>query len=72
MDPRGGGEEPGIDQGFGDPASHADFWNKTQTIVEDARGFSGAHIALTIDCGVNDSLVQSNRTLHERLTGRAA
>ena len=66
VDPRGCEDEPGIDQGFGDPASHADFWNNA-AIVENARSFSGAHIALTIDCGVNDSLVQSNRTLHERL-----
>jgi len=66
VDPRGCEDEPGIDQVFGDPASHADFWNNA-AIVENARSFSGAHIALTIDCGVNDSLVQSNRTLHERL-----
>lgn len=66
VDPRGCEDEPGIDQVFGDPARHADFW-KNEAIVANARSFSSAHIALTIDCGVNDSLVQSNRTLHERL-----
>ncbi|MGF6573110.1 S-formylglutathione hydrolase FrmB [Paraburkholderia sp. GAS333] len=66
VDPRGCEDEPGIEQVFGDPARHADFWNN-EAIIENARNFSGAHIALTIDCGVNDSLVQSNRTLHERL-----
>ncbi|MDR8395779.1 MULTISPECIES: alpha/beta hydrolase [Paraburkholderia] len=66
VDPRGCEDEPGIDQVFGDPARHADFWNN-EAIVENARSFGAAHIALTIDCGVNDSLVQSNRTLHERL-----
>jgi S-formylglutathione hydrolase FrmB len=66
VDPRGCEDEPGIDRVFGDPTRHADFWNN-EAIVENARSFGNAHIALTIDCGVNDSLVQSNRTLHERL-----
>jgi S-formylglutathione hydrolase FrmB len=66
VDPRGCENEPGIEQVFGDPARDAGFWN-SEAIVENARSFGDAHIALTIDCGVNDSLVQSNRTLHERL-----
>jgi S-formylglutathione hydrolase FrmB len=66
VDPRGCEDEPGINRVFGDPTRHADFWNN-EAIVENARSFGNAHIALTIDCGVNDSLVQSNRTLHERL-----
>lgn len=66
VDPRGCEDEPGIDQVFGDPARHADFWNN-EAIVEHASSFGNAHIALTIDCGVNDPLVQSNRMLHERL-----
>jgi S-formylglutathione hydrolase FrmB len=66
VDPRGSEDEPGIEQVFGDPDHDAGFWN-SEAIVENAGGFSDAHIALTIDCGVNDSLVQSNRTLHERL-----
>jgi S-formylglutathione hydrolase FrmB len=66
VDPRGCEDEPGIDQVFGDPTRHADFWNN-EAIVENARYFGNAHIALTIDCGVNDSLVESNRMLHERL-----
>ncbi|QQC67191.1 alpha/beta hydrolase [Paraburkholderia ginsengisoli] len=66
VDPRGSEDEPGIEQVFGDPGRDAGFWN-SEAIVENARGFGNAHIALTIDCGVNDSLVESNRTLHERL-----
>ncbi|MEX3670070.1 alpha/beta hydrolase [Paraburkholderia phenoliruptrix] len=66
VDPRGCEDEPGIDQVFGDPAGHADFWNR-EAIVEHARSFASAHIALMIDCGMNDSLVHSNRMLHARL-----
>lgn len=66
VDPRGSEDEPGIADVFGDPARHADFWNN-ETIVANAGTFGSAHIALTIDCGVNDSLVESNRTLHEKL-----
>jgi S-formylglutathione hydrolase FrmB len=66
VDPRGCEDEPGIAKVFGDPARDADFWNSA-AIVENARTLGNAHIALTIDCGVNDSLVESNRTLHERL-----
>jgi S-formylglutathione hydrolase FrmB len=66
VDPRGCENEPGIEQVFGDPARDAGFWS-SEAIVENARSLGDAHIALTIDCGVNDSLVQSNRTLHERL-----
>ncbi|MGF6757147.1 alpha/beta hydrolase [Paraburkholderia sp. GAS42] len=66
VDPRGCKDEPGISHVFGDPARHAAFWN-SNAIVENARSFENAHIALTIDCGVNDSLVKSNRALHERL-----
>ncbi|WP_345814946.1 alpha/beta hydrolase family protein [Paraburkholderia sp. PREW-6R] len=66
VDPRGCEDEPGIDDVFGDPTRHADFWNN-EAIVANARSFGDAHIALTIDCGVDDSLVGSNRTLHERL-----
>ena len=66
VDPRGCEDEPGIDKVFGDPSRDADFWNH-EAIVANARSFGSEHIALTIDCGVNDSLVQSNRTLHERL-----
>jgi S-formylglutathione hydrolase FrmB len=66
VDPRGCENEPGIEQVFGDPARDAGFWN-SEAIIENARSLGDARIALTIDCGVNDSLVQSNRTLHERL-----
>jgi len=66
VDPRGCEDEPGIDQVFGDPARHADFWN-SEAIVEHARSFASAHMALMIDCGTNDSLVHSNRMLHARL-----
>jgi S-formylglutathione hydrolase FrmB len=66
VDPRGCEDEPGINRVFGAPARHAAFWN-SKAIVENAQSFENAHIDLTIDCGVNDSLVQSNRTLHERL-----
>jgi len=66
VDPRGCKDEPGIDQVFGDPSQDADFWNNA-AIVASAQDFAREHIALTIDCGVNDSLVQSNRLLHERL-----
>jgi len=66
VDPRTCEDEPGIDQVFGTPARHAAFWN-SKAIVANAHNFEHAHIDLTIDCGVNDSLVGSNRTLHERL-----
>jgi S-formylglutathione hydrolase FrmB len=66
VDPRGSEDEPGIEEVFGDPSRDAGFWD-SEAIVENARSFDDAHIALTIDCGVNDSLVQSNRMLHERL-----
>lgn len=66
VDPRISEDEPGIDRVFGNPAHHADFWTRN-AIVEDASSFEHAHIALTIDCGVSDFFVQSNRTLHEKL-----
>ncbi|MFT4068443.1 alpha/beta hydrolase [Paraburkholderia sp.] len=66
VDPRGSEDEPGIERVFGDPSRDADFWN-SEAIVANAQDFGREHIALTIDCGVNDSLVQSNRLLHERL-----
>ncbi|MGF6374371.1 S-formylglutathione hydrolase FrmB [Paraburkholderia sp. RAU6.4a] len=66
VDPRGSEDEPGIERVFGDPMQYADFWN-SKAIVASAEDFGRDHIALTIDCGVNDSLVQSNRLLHERL-----
>ncbi|WP_322071779.1 alpha/beta hydrolase [Paraburkholderia bannensis] len=66
VDPRNCEDEPGIDRIFGNPARHADFWTRN-AIVEGANSFEQAHIALTIDCGVSDSFVQSNRTLHEKL-----
>ncbi|CAM2163351.1 putative tributyrin esterase [Paraburkholderia sacchari] len=66
VDPRNCEDEPGIDRVFGNPARHADFWTRN-AIVEDADGFEHAHIALTIDCGVSDYFVQSNRVLHDKL-----
>jgi S-formylglutathione hydrolase FrmB len=66
VDPRNCEDEPGIDRIFGNPARHADFWTRN-AIVEGADTFERAQIALTIDCGVSDSFVQSNRTLHEKL-----
>jgi S-formylglutathione hydrolase FrmB len=66
VDPRASEDEPGIERVFGDPMHDADFWN-SEAIVASAQDFGRNHIALTIDCGVNDSLVQSNRLLHERL-----
>ncbi|WP_322102717.1 alpha/beta hydrolase family protein [Paraburkholderia sp. J41] len=66
VDPRNCEDEPGISDVFGDPARHASFWN-SNAIVENARAFEHAHIALTIDCGVSDFFVQSNRMLHEKL-----
>lgn len=66
VDPRNCEDEPGISDVFGDPEQHASFWNNN-AIIASARTFEHAHIALTIDCGVSDFFVQSNRTLHEKL-----
>jgi S-formylglutathione hydrolase FrmB len=66
VDPRNCEDEPGIGHVFGDPTRHASFWN-SNAIVDSAQDFEHAHIALTIDCGVSDFFVQSNRTLHEKL-----
>jgi putative tributyrin esterase len=66
VDPRVAEDEPGIDRVFGDPVQHAAFWNDS-TIVANAPEFQRHHIDLTIECGVDDSLVESNRVLHERL-----
>jgi S-formylglutathione hydrolase FrmB len=66
VDPRTCEDEPGIAHIFGDPTRHATFWN-SKALVESAQRFENAHIALTIDCGVSDAFVESNRTLHERL-----
>ncbi|MCG5072682.1 alpha/beta hydrolase [Paraburkholderia tagetis] len=66
VDPRNCDDEPGIERVFGDPARHADFWTRN-AIVEGASSFEHAHIALTIDCGVSDYFVQSNRVLHDKL-----
>jgi S-formylglutathione hydrolase FrmB len=66
VDPRNCEDEPGISHIFGDPERHASFWN-SNAIVDSAQDFEHAHIALTIDCGVSDFFVQSNRTLHEKL-----
>lgn len=66
VDPRSVENEPGIDRVFGDPVRHAAFWD-SKAIVASAPHFKDAHIDLTIDCGVNDALVDANRALHERL-----
>ncbi|PXX31150.1 esterase family protein [Burkholderia sp. MS455] len=66
VDPRCCEDEPGIDHVFGDPGRHPSFWNRN-AIVESARTFVRAHLDVTIDCGRDDALVGSNRTLHERL-----
>lgn len=66
VDPRACEDEPGIDRVFGDPARHAAFWNDN-AIVANAREFERNHIDLTLDCGVDDYFVKSNRVLHERL-----
>ncbi|MFC5429841.1 alpha/beta hydrolase [Paraburkholderia denitrificans] len=66
VDPRKCEDEPGIDRVFGDPAEHAAFWN-SNAIVANAREFERDHIDLTIDCGVSDGFVTSNRALHQRL-----
>ncbi|WP_322011812.1 alpha/beta hydrolase family protein [Paraburkholderia sp. J12] len=66
VDPRACEDEPGIDRVFGNPARHAAFWNRN-AIIAGAREFEHAHIDLTIDCGVSDYFVKSNRVLHERL-----
>jgi len=66
VDPRNCEDEPGIDHVFGDPMRHASFWH-SNAVVDSAQDFEHAHIALTIDCGVSDFFVQSNRTLHEKL-----
>lgn len=66
VDPRAAEDEPGIDRVFGDPARHAAFWSNN-AIIASARDFVRKHIDLTIDCGVSDGFVNSNRTLHEKL-----
>lgn len=66
VDPSACADEPGMDRVFGDPAQHAQFWSRS-AIVANARDFGRDHIDLTIDCGVSDGFVASNRALHERL-----
>jgi S-formylglutathione hydrolase FrmB len=66
VDPRSVMNEPGIDDVFGDPTVHAAFWD-SKAIVASAPRFRHANIDLTIECGVNDTFVDANRTLHERL-----
>jgi S-formylglutathione hydrolase FrmB len=66
VDPRVSEDESGIADVFGDPERHASFWNNN-AIVDSAQDFEHAHIALTIDCGVSDYFVQSNRALHDKL-----
>jgi putative tributyrin esterase len=66
VDPRTCEDEPGIDHVFGDPVRHPSFWNRN-AIVDDADTFERAHIAVTLDCGVDDAFVRSNRTLHAKL-----
>jgi putative tributyrin esterase len=59
-------DKPGLERVFGNPTQHAEFWNRS-AIMENAREFERAHIDLTLDCGVDDYFVKSNRVLHERL-----
>lgn len=66
VDPRCCSDEPGIAHVFGDPGRHPSFWDRN-VIVASASAFVRAHLDLTIDCGRDDALVGSNRTLHERL-----
>ncbi|KVL97315.1 esterase [Burkholderia stagnalis] len=66
VDPRACDDEPRIDHVFGDRTRHPSFWNRS-AIVESALTFAYAQMDLTIDCGTDDTLVGSNRTLHERL-----
>jgi enterochelin esterase-like enzyme len=51
---------------FGNPAQHAAFWS-SNAIIASARDFVRDHIDLTIDCGVSDYFVKTNRILHDKL-----
>jgi S-formylglutathione hydrolase FrmB len=66
VDPRAFNDDPEVARVFGDPARYAAFWD-SKAIIEKAKKFADEHIALTIECGVDDTLVKTNRELHERL-----
>lgn len=66
VDPRDFPKNWNIAGAFGDPVRNAGYWDD-QAIISNAQRFIDGRIALAIDCGVDDSLVQSNRKLHQRL-----
>jgi hexosaminidase len=51
---------------FGDPVTNAAYWDRL-AIVNNARRFEDAGIALAIDCGTDDFFAPVNRALHQRL-----
>ncbi|CAL8479378.1 putative tributyrin esterase (plasmid) [Caballeronia sp. S22] len=66
VDPRSFWENWGLEGTFGDHLANANFWNE-KAIINNADRFAENGINLTIDCGVDDFFVGSNRTLHQRL-----
>lgn len=66
VDPRAFEDDPQVVQKFGDPSRYAAFWD-SRAIIGRAQKFADEHIALTIECGVDDTLINTNRELHERL-----
>jgi S-formylglutathione hydrolase FrmB len=66
VDPRPFPDNWNLKGAFGDPVSNAGYWND-QAIINNAKRFVDAGIALAIDCGVDDFFAPGNRALHQRL-----
>lgn len=66
VDPRDFAKNWGLEAVFGDRARNADYWTE-KAIVSNVHRFIFSGIDLSIDCGVDDFFIDSNRALHQRL-----
>ncbi|QNK61578.1 prolyl oligopeptidase family serine peptidase [Pedobacter sp. PAMC26386] len=57
----------GIEKSLGDFSSHERSW-ETHTVSYTASSLKNKELKLIIDCGLNDPLLEINRSLHRKLT----
>ncbi|GMG87984.1 alpha/beta hydrolase family protein [Biformimicrobium ophioploci] len=64
--PRGHSSKFGLTDVFGDPQKNAAFWDR-KTIANNAAALKASGMAITLDCGSDDFLIEANRQLHRTL-----
>lgn len=66
VDPRDFAKNWGLEAVFGDKDEHKEFWDE-KAIINNAHQFIFSGMDLTIDCGIDDFFINSNRALHAKL-----